>query len=47
MYESKNFFLYKYRVLFMDILTFLGFDYTDALLIIYLNVIGIIVPKKR
>ena len=34
--------LLKYRILFKDILTFLGLDYRDALLIIlYLIVIGI------
>ena len=40
--------LIKYMLLFKDILTFLGVDYRDALLIIlYLFVIGISIPKIR
>ena len=34
----------KYRIMFADILTFLGFDYRDAsIIILYLVVIGIVV----
>ena len=40
--------LLKYRVLFKDILTFAGFDYRDAsLIIMYLIVIGISTSKIR
>ena len=38
--------LIKYIILFKDIVTFLGLDYRDALLItLYLVVIGISIPK--
>ena len=38
----------KYRILFKDILTFLGLDYRDAsLIILYLILIGISNPKIR
>ena len=40
--------LLKYRTMFKDILTFLGLDYTVALLIIlYFVVPGINIPKVR
>ena len=40
--------LLKYRLLFKDILTFVGLDYRDGLLItLYLDVIGITLKKKR
>ena len=40
--------LLKYKILFKDILTFLGLDYRDAsLIIVYLIVIGISTPKIR
>ena len=40
--------LYKYRILFKDILTILGLDYIDALLItLYFVVLGISIPKIR
>ena len=40
--------LLKYRILFKDILTFLGLDYRDAsLVIVYHIVIGISTPKIR
>ena len=40
--------LNKYRILFRDILTFLGLAYRDASLeILYLIVIGISTPKIR
>ena len=40
--------LLKYRILFKDILTFLGLDFRDVSLItLYLDVIGINIPKIR
>ena len=40
--------LLKYRIMFKDILIFLGLDYRDASLItLYLVVIGISIPKIR
>ena len=40
--------LLKYRILFKDILMFLGLDYKDAsLVILYLIVLGISNPKIR
>ena len=45
-YLLQNFL--KYRILFKDIVTFLGLDYRNALLVIlYLIVIGISSPKIR
>ena len=40
--------LQKYRIMFKDILTFLGLDYRDALLItLYFVVVGISIPKIK
>ena len=40
--------LLKYRIIFKDILTFLGLDYRDALLITsYFVVLGISIPKIK
>ena len=40
--------LLKYRIMFKDILTFLGFDYRDPPLItLYFVVLGISMPKIR
>ena len=40
--------LVRYNILFKDVLTFLGLNYRDALLItVYLVVIGISIPKFR
>ncbi len=40
--------LLKYRILFKDILTFLGLGYRDALLMtLYFVVLGVSVPKIR
>ena len=55
MYKSKNKIeskfieeLLKYRIMFKDILTFLGLDYRDALLItLYFVVPGISTSKIR
>ena len=39
--------LLKYRIMFKDILTFLGLDYRDAsLIILYLVVLGTIITKS-
>ena len=40
--------LFKYKILFMDILTFLGLDYRNvSLMTLYLDVIGVIIQKKN
>ena len=53
MYKSRNNIvskfvenLLKYRIMFKDILTFLGFDYRDdSLITLYFVVLGISIPK--
>ena len=46
--KNKDDYIYKYRILFKNILTFLGLEYSDVLVkIMYLVVLGIIVLKIK